>query len=207
MGLYPICLYVDDDTAMAAGREVYGFPKKMARIEPGAHGISLVRGGLSPEAAPGPVHPIKVMCAHWSAHPQPGASPFLPSGEAPQEAKLPFGLPLLGDLVRLMIFYNTRHLTRPGARNCVSPDLRQLTKVALADVEVRRVSTLRDFRLRVNASVSDPVHLLMPADYDADRIRVGWGVKVELAFSMGTARIVGAVQEAQDTLELDRITA
>jgi hypothetical protein len=85
--------------------------------------------------------------------------------------------------------------------------LRQLTKVALADVEVRRMSTLRDFRLRVNASVSDPVHLLMPADYDADRIRVGWGVKVELAFSMGTARIVGAVQEAQDTLELDRITA
>ena len=206
MGLYPICLDVDDDTAMVAGREVYGFPKKMARIEPGAHGISLVRGGLSPEAAPGPVHPIKVMCAHWSAHRQLGASPFLPSGEAPQEAKLPFGLPLLGDLVRLVIFYNTRHLTRPGARNCVSPDLRQLTKVALADVEVRRVSALRDFRLRVNASVSDPVGLLMPADRDAGEIRAGWGVKVELAFSMGTARIAGDVQ-AQDTHELDRITA
>ena len=55
MGLYPICLYVDDDTAMAAGREIYGFPKKMARIELGAHEMSLVRCGLSPEAAAGPV--------------------------------------------------------------------------------------------------------------------------------------------------------
>ena len=206
MGLYPICLYVDDDTAMAAGREIYGFPKKMARIEVGADEISVVRCGLAPEAAPGPVQPIKVMRAHWSANPQAGSSPFeVPSGTAPNAPKPPFALPLLGDLARLMVFYNTRHMAQPGARNCISSDLSQLTKVALADVEVRRVSLLHDLRLRVDASVNDPVYLLMQADGDAAEIRAGWGVKLELAFSMGAARIVGGVQETRDSRALDQI--
>jgi len=206
MGLYPICLYVDDDTAMAAGREVYGFPKKMARIELGAHEISLVRCGLAPDAAPGPVQPIEVMSAHWSANPQAGPAPFeVSSGRAPRAAKPPFALPLLGDLARLVVFYNTRHLTQPGARNCTSSELSQLTKVALADVEVRRVSSLHDLRLRVDASVNDPVYLLMQTDRGAAEIRAGWGVKVELAFSMGTARIVEPVQGTRNTHALGQI--
>ena len=206
MGLYPICLYVDDDTAMAAGREVYGFPKKMARIELGAHETSVVRCGLAPEAAPGPVQPIKVVSAHWSAYPQAGPSPFeVPSGRAPHAAQPRFAVPLLGDLARLMVFYNTQHMTQPGARNCISSDLSQLTKVALADVEVRRVSLLHDLRLRVDASVNDPVYLLTQADSNAAEIRAGWGVKVELAFSMGAARILGGVQETRDTRSLGQI--
>jgi uncharacterized protein with NAD-binding domain and iron-sulfur cluster len=193
MGLYPICLYVDDDTAMAVGREVYGFPKKMARIELGAQEMSLVRCGLAPEAAPGPVQPINVMSAHWSGSPQVGRSPFeASSGRAPHAAKRPFALPLLGDIARLLVFYNTRHIIQPVARNCMSSDLSQLTRVALADVEVRRVSTLHDLRLRVAASVNDPVYLLMQTERgDATEIRAGWGVKVELGFSMGRCLIPG----------------
>lgn len=178
MGLYPIHLYVDDDTAMAAGREVYGFPKKMAHIETGAHELRLVRCGLAPEAAPGPVQPIEVMSAGWSAD--------------PQASNLSFALPLLGGSARLMTFYNTHYLTRPGARNDVSSVPNQLTKVALTDIEAHRVSALHDFRLRVNASVNDSVYLLMPADRDAAETRARWGVRVERAFSMGTGRIVGA---------------
>ena len=206
MGLYPICLYVDDDTAMAAGREVYGFPKKMARIELGAHGMSLVRCGLAPEAAPGPVQPIKLISAHWSAKLQSGPSPFeAPSGREPRASKPRFALPLLGDLARQMVFYNTRHMTQPGARNCSSAEISELTKVALADVEVRRVSALNDLRLRVDASVNDPVYLLMQADRDAADIRAARGVQVELAFSMGTARIVEAAQGKRDFHALGQI--
>jgi hypothetical protein len=141
------------------------------------------------------VQPIKVMSAHWSANPRTGTSPIeAPSGGAPQALKPSFALPALGDLARLMVFYNTRHMAQPGARNCVSFDLSQLTKVSLADVEVRRVSALHDLRLRVDPSVNDPVYLLMQADRDAAEIRADWGVKVELAFSMGVARVVAAVQ-------------
>ena len=104
-----------------------------------------------------------------------------------------------------MFFYNTRHMIQPGTRNCVSYEASKLTKVALADVDVRRVSALHDFRLRVEASVNDPFCLLMPADRDAAEIRAGWGVKVELAFSMGIARIVGAVHGARDTHALGQI--
>ncbi len=206
MGLYPICLYVDDDTAMAAGREIYGFPKKMARIEPGAHQISLVRCGLAPEAAPGPVQPIKVMSAHWSADPQATPAPIeAASDRTPHAVKPPSALPLLGDLARLIVFYNTRHTTQPGSRNSKSSDLSQLTKVALADIEVRRMSSLHDLRLRVDASVNDPVYLLMQADHGAAEIRAGWGVKVELAFSMGTARIVETVHGRHDTHVLGQL--
>jgi uncharacterized protein with NAD-binding domain and iron-sulfur cluster len=208
MGLYPICLYVDDDTAMAAGREVYGFPKKMARIELDAHAMSLVRGGLSPEEAAGPVRPIEIMSARWSANPQTDASPFeAASDRAPQTGKPPFALPLLGDLARQIIFYNTRLMAQPGALNGATSERRQLTKVALANVEVRRVSALHDFRLRVGESVNDPVYLLMSADRKSIEIRAARGVAVELAFSMGTARVVSAAQGQHDTPALDQKTA
>jgi hypothetical protein len=177
----------------------------MARIEVGAHEMSLVRCGLAPEAAPGPVRPIKVMGAHWSAKPQ--ASSPIEASRAPQAVKRPFALPLLADLARLMVFYNTRHMTQPGARNYLNSDLSQLTKVALADAEVLSVSGLHDLRLQVDPSVNDPVYQLMPADRDATEIRAAWGVKVELAFSMGAARIVGAVQRTRETRALGGITA
>ena len=206
MGLYPICLYVDDDTAMAAGREVYGFPKRMARIELSDHEMSLVGCGLTPEAACGPAQPIRAMSSHWAANPQVGASSFeVPSGGTPRAGKPPFALPLLGALARLLIFYNTRRVTPPGARNGASSGLSQLTKVALAGVKVRRVSALYDFRLQVDASVNDPLCLLMPAARDAAEMRAGWGVKVELAFSMGKARIVRALPGARDTHALGQI--
>ena len=205
LGLYPVRLYVDDDTAMAAGREVYGFPKRMARIELSAHQMSLVGSGPAPETASGAVRPISVMSSHWAANPQAVASSFdVPSGPAPQATQPLFALPLLGALARLLFFYNTRHATRPGARNCACSELSQLTKVALAEVKVRRVSALRDFRLRVDASVDDSVCLLMPVD-DAAEIRAGRGVRVEFAFSMGAARTVGAVQVPRETHALGQI--
>jgi uncharacterized protein with NAD-binding domain and iron-sulfur cluster len=207
MGLYPICLYVDDDTAMAAGREVYGFPKKMARIEPGPHQMSLVRCGLSPEAATGPVQPIKVMSAHWSTNPHAAASPAELQSGSQARARLPSTLPLLADLARRMVFYNTRHMSPPKAANCANSDTSHLTKVALADVEVRRVSALHDLRLQVDASVNDPVYLLMPGGRDAAEIRAAWGVKMELAYSMGAARLVGSAQQASEIHGMGHATA
>jgi hypothetical protein len=77
----------------------------------------------------------------------------------------------------------------------------------LANVEVRRVSALHDFRLRVGESVNDPVYLLMSADRKSIEIRAARGVAVELAFSMGTARVVSAAQGQHDTPALDQKTA
>jgi uncharacterized protein with NAD-binding domain and iron-sulfur cluster len=199
MGLYPICLYVDDDAALAAGREIYGFPKKMARIELGSHEINVIRCNLSSAVGPGPVRPIKVISSRWSSNSRPRASTVeLPSSGAQESAKLPLSLPLLGNLARLMMFYNTRHMTQHGAHNCVSSDLGQLTKVALTEVAVRRLSALRDFRLRVDASVLDTVQLLMPPEHQASEIRARWGLRMELAFSMGPVRFVGAIPGARD---------
>jgi hypothetical protein len=190
MGLYPICLYVDDDTAMAAGREIYGFPKKMACIELGAQDLSLVRGGLVPGAAPGRVQPIRLMSARWSAEPKAAAA---------IEVKPPSSLPSFGDVARLMRFYNTRYVTQPGSFNGNGSHLSQLTKVALADVQIRRVSSIHDLYLRVAASVNDPVYRLMQTVGDTAEITAAWGVKVEMAFSMGTGRLVEPIRGPRDT--------
>ena len=199
LGLYPICLYVDDATAMAAGRQIYGFPKKMARIERGAQEISVVHRGVSLEAAFGGVLPITVMKAHWAASPAMRAAPCEPpSDRALMATKPPFPLSLLESLVRRMTFHNTLHSTQPGARPGVNPILSQLTNVALADLKLRRVSALRDFRLRIRPSVDDPLSLLIPPDPHAAEIRAAWGLKMEFGFSMGTAHIVGEVQAVPD---------
>ena len=144
-----------------------------------------------------------MISAHWCADPRVTPSPVeVASGGALLEEKPPFALPMLGDLARLMVFYNTRHTTQPGSRNRKSSDLSELTKVALSDVKLRRVSPLHDLRLRVDASINDPLYLLMKANHGAAEIRSGWGMKVELAFSMGSARTVEAVQRmrAMDAL-------
>jgi hypothetical protein len=114
---------------------------------------------------------------------------------------------LFEDLARLMTFYNTRQVTQTGARSCVSSILSQLTKVALGDVQVRRVSPLSDFCLRVGASSNDPIYLLMRPGRDEAEIHAGRGVQVEFAFSMGSAHVVGGIPEAGDTQVLGRMTA
>jgi hypothetical protein len=196
MGFYPISVYVDDDTAMAAGREVYGFPKSLARVELGMNEMSLDRCDVAPEPGSGPARPIKVMSADWSADRQRQASPpEVSSGRAPRAAKSHVALPSLGYMARLMAFYNTRHITHS--------DSSQLTKVSLTGAEVRRVSSLYNLRLRVEASVDDPIYLLTQADHDTTEIRARRGVKVELAFSMGPARIVGALKRLSSPTRLD----
>ena len=189
LGLYPICLYVDDDTAMAAGREMYGFPKKMARIERGARELSLVRGGLVPGADPGRVQPIELLSAKWSDAPK----------AVPTRAVKPlFSMP--GDVARLMAFYNTRYMTQPETLNRMTAGSSVLTKVALGDVDMRHVSPLHDLCLRVAASENDPIYRLTQAGGGGDpaMISAGWGMKVELAFSMGIGRLVEPARRARD---------
>jgi hypothetical protein len=205
MGLYPLSVYVDDDTAMAAGRQVYGFPKKLARVELGTHEMSLDRYDVAPELGSRSVQLIKLMSADWSADLQGQASPSKVSyGGAPRAAKSHFALPSLGYLARLMVFYNTRHMSYPRAHDRIDSESSQLTKVSLTDAEVRRVSPLYDLRLRVDESVDDPIFQLTQADQDTAEIRARRGVKVELAFSMGPARIVGAVKRLASATRLDR---
>jgi uncharacterized protein with NAD-binding domain and iron-sulfur cluster len=195
MGLYPIYLYVDDDTAMAAGREIYGFPKKMAHIERRAWQLILVRRGLVPGSDPGRVQPIELIRAHWSDRRRP---------EPSRAARSPSSLSSLGSLVRLMLFYNTREVTQPRTGSRGSVHMSQLTKVALTDFEMRRVSSIHDLRLGLAASVTDPLYRLMPSDSDAAEISVSRGMQVELAFSMGMSRIVEGVRPAPETQVLDR---
>jgi uncharacterized protein with NAD-binding domain and iron-sulfur cluster len=188
MGLYPICLYVDDDTSMAAGRESYGFPKRMARIELGAQGLSLVRNGLVPGADAGRVRPIILMNAHWSDEPRTARWHAIKSRASH---------PSLSALARLMLFYNTRDVPPLGTPNRIGADASQLIKVALTDVEIRAASSIQGLHLRVAPSVTDPLYRLFQAHSDATQISANWGMKIELAFSMKSGRIVEPARQVR----------
>ena len=104
-----------------------------------------------------------------------------------------------------MPFYNSRRMTQPGTVSRTSSDLSVLTKVALTDVRMRSVSSIHDLRLRVAESVNDPVYRLLQSGDDAAEMTAGWGVKVELAFSMEIGRVVAPFRRAHDTPLLGRM--
>jgi len=59
----------------------------------------------------------------------------------------------------------------------------------------------------IKSLAGDPVYRLMSKNRDAAEMRAGGGVKVEFAFSMGTAQIVCATQEAHEARALGQIRA
>jgi hypothetical protein len=58
--------HLDDDTAVAAGREVYGYPKKLASLTLDESGFSVSRSGRPPSATgEGRGEPIELLRGEW----------------------------------------------------------------------------------------------------------------------------------------------
>jgi hypothetical protein len=205
IGLYPIHLFVDDQMAMAVGREVYGFPKTIAHIELGAHEMRLVCSPGEPGSPTGLTQQTTVMSARWSARRRAGRHPEAHSSIVSHALNQRLARSALGKLAQAMLVYNIRRVVQPGSGAGTSHELIQLTKVAPSDVDVRHLAQLNDLRLRVDASIDDPVHLLLGADREPAEIRSQWGVKVELKFSMGAARIVETGNAAHTIHAIDQM--
>ena len=197
-GLYPIRLHVDDDMAMAAGREVYGFPKELAQIALGSRELAVTRRLIEPEWPGGCWRSRPVLSAQWSAksHAGPPLEESHP-GVVSLALRRRLAVPVLGRLARSVPFYNTLHeLHAEEGSGGICPGSSQLTKVALSEVQVREVAALQDLQLRMEASADEPINLLLGARHEAAEIRARRGVMVQLNFSMGTPCIVDTLRAA-----------
>jgi uncharacterized protein with NAD-binding domain and iron-sulfur cluster len=166
VGLFPLVVYVDDDAALAVGREVYGFPKKMAAVEIGDGRARMVRNGRpAGGAGEGHVAPLELLDLAWRTRPGP-------------QIQNRFARAALRRVLELG-FFNELSLPAPaGAVSSAAPSV--LTWVQASGVTVRGLTLLHRARLRVGDSSVDPLRGLLGPEP-----RVSSGIGVDFAFTIG----------------------
>jgi hypothetical protein len=172
LGLYPLVVYVDDDTAMAVGREVFGFAKKMADVDVGPTHARLVRKGrpegLTEEA---PLVPIDLLDLSWREHPN-----LATGGRAAHIA--------LRRLLSLGIFNELALPPTAGAATNGSPGS-ALTWVKPSGVKTERARWLSGAKLRVEPSTIDPIWQLIGREP-----RVSPGIALDFCFTIGEGSVL-----------------
>jgi len=190
-GIHPLALYVNNDTAVAAGREVYGFPKKAAQITLTETGFTVSRLGRAPGAGRGPAEPLDILAGSWSA---PG------QGEVPPDSWLERALRHgLGGLVASaplqvaqhlaeLPFYNAREMVAPRAGSGVRAALAEVTALRPSGVVVRSATLFQGASIVFGPSANDPIHRLVARAQHAPAV----GLRMEFRFTMGDATVVAA---------------
>jgi hypothetical protein len=173
LGLYPLVVYVDDDTAMAVGREVYGFAKKMGEVDVGPTHARLTRKG-KPEGVTeeAPLVPIRLLDLQWREHPR-----LATGGRAAHG--------LLQRLLSLGIFNELALPPTAGASAGDGPSS-VLTWVRPTGVKAERVRWLSGAKLSVEPSTLDPIWRLIGREP-----RVSPGVALDFCFTIGEGTVLG----------------
>lgn len=176
-GLLPVVLYLDDDTAVAAGREVYGFPKRWAQVTCEDTGFSIARHG-------------PLLSGKWSgqweaANPMPGSvhhgwealtgllSKIPMVSEWSQEfseSRFGVGLPI----------YN--HLRVLDAEDPKRLAFSKLTSVEMSQLKIARFKVLRSAEFEVHANAQDAVRHFVA--HEEGRIRARFGIGLDFSFAM-----------------------
>lgn len=190
-GLLPVAVYLDNDTAVAAGREVYGFPKKMADVRIATGSLSVARLGRPPGGGRGPVVPIEILRGEWDA----GAAEDAPS--ALEELIAPYLSFLPNRLMTRVVelpFYNLRERVAPTALQAASPPVSEITVLAPTGVEIVRTRRLGGAQFTLAPSATDPLYRLAAGE------RLCWsasrGVRVDFRFTLGDAAVLAPVVPA-----------
>lgn len=157
-GLYPISIYITSDVAVAAGREVYGFPKKLADIELGPRHVSVRRAGRAPGEGRGRVHPIEILRGTFETAGDRPADDLADRVRLAGARAAGFGFETLAGLP----FYNHQILPQPPGVGDGSPLCSRVLRMPLTDIEVTAARRLEGADLQVVASVQDPIADLAP---------------------------------------------
>ena len=186
-------MFIDDGTCMAAGREIYGFPKEFGTIAtPTAADPTQPRfsvEALAVAAGSAEAHKSLILeCVHVSTGHLPYAVPSLDpdqilESEAINRMQAVFRLFLNGSLD----FVFLREIRALGGM--AGSDLQQVTSAcASVKPDLRSLRILRDYELRIPPLDSHPIarDLGLPSG----PISVPFGFQCRCAFSLGTGRLV-----------------
>lgn len=176
-GLFPFVLYIDSDVALAVGREIYGFQKRLGDINFQPEEAALSRKTLL-EGEHGVATPQRLLHARWrrgQAVSGPMATLATLGGEATA---------MLVDTLGGVALYN--QATPKPVPGLTSPLLRSaLLRVPAFDIHLGPMTRLHDARIELTASSTDPLAALLPPGQDA--LTSGTGFEFRLGFTIDQA--------------------
>lgn len=165
-GLFPLTMFVDSDIATLVGRELYGFPKRLATVALSDDAVDVTRPGLAGDAT-GLVVPLTVVRGRWRREPTARwLDPLWPTRSLTAALAATGGLAL----------YNQPAAHPHGLVR--TPLTRALAHAVVLGTPVR----LTDARFELGDSRLDPLRDLLPAG--ARALTAPIGVEVPLAFSL-----------------------
>jgi uncharacterized protein with NAD-binding domain and iron-sulfur cluster len=175
-GIFPLAIYLDNDVATAAGREVYGFPKKFAAVNLGSEEVQVTRPGLPSGEHGVAVRPLPLIAGSWRISTE-RLSPRQ-AGLSLLTAALDFvsGLPKKETVETLasLAVYNMIGLVG-------SPET-AITRVGVTDLRIKRSWHIADARFTFGNSLTDPIY-----EYFATGIETHEGLGLNLEFSLKEA--------------------
>lgn len=176
-GLFPFVLYIDSDVALAVGREVYGFQKRLGTMDFQQDRASLSRKALR-EGERGVATPQRLLHARWRrGEAVSGSMAALAAlgGEATA---------MLVDSLGGVALYN--QATPKPVPGLTSPLLRSaLLRVPAFDIHLGPMTRLHDARIELTVSPTDPLAALLPRGQDA--LTSGTGFEFRLGFTIDQA--------------------
>ncbi|MDP2312422.1 MAG: acetoacetate decarboxylase family protein [Pseudomonadota bacterium] len=191
IGLFLLAIYVNSDVALVVGRELYGFPKKLAQIEVGESSVRVRRAGLAPGEPPGRVHPIDLVRGQWAPEtkrvsPADGLRGFLldrvslvTSRTALAAVRSVFDLP----------FYTHQVLLTPRTPTGPASAVSRVWRSPLDNVRIEGAARLGAARFDLGASTVDPLYRFAPGHEPV--VSAASGVRIDVSFSMDAAEPVG----------------
>ncbi|WP_437945876.1 acetoacetate decarboxylase family protein [Sorangium sp. So ce296] len=187
VGLFINTIYISSDVMMVTGREMYGFPKKLAEIAIGSDGTEVRRPGLAPGETAGNVHPIELVRGTWhAAAKHESFVDHVARAVADKAAALGARGAALGmSNVFELPFYTHQVIPTPaGDRSCVS----RVWRTPLHDVRVSRAVLLSAARFEIGPSTVDPIYLLAPGNMPV--VEAAAGVEMDVSFVLNEGEIV-----------------
>lgn len=180
VGLFPLTLYLDDDTAVAAGREIYGFPKKWAQFKVSEGGMDVQRKGRRDFQSPPGAEWLPVLSGSWeTARPLKGASLLrrVWGRVLPRTVSQAWSESMA--LVDLPIYNHLRVFDSKPSEDLV---LSRVTCAKMKNFQVSRGRLLRNGKIFLGESLQDPLRDLI--ENQEGVVSMQRGVSIDCSFEL-----------------------
>ena len=176
-GVFPLVLYVDNDVAVAAGREVFGFPKRMAEISHGNGGCTIARSGVAPDDNKGALSRIEIAKASWTSRKSAGVKTLFDGA-----------VNLTLESLLTLPFYLNHRVPAHVSESASGTALARVLRLPVSDFKLHSVAMLENAVCTLAPSQTDPIVEFLPAG--AASLTARFGVEVTFQFAMKDATVV-----------------
>jgi 15-cis-phytoene desaturase len=175
-GIFPLAVYLDNDVATAAGREVYGFPKKLAAVHLDVEAVQVVRSGLLPGDFGATVGKLSLLNGNWRISAE---------RRSPSQSGLSFlmtALDFISKLPKNEVADNLFSIPVYNILGLVGASATSVTRLPVTDLRIGKSWPIVDAKFIFGESATDPI-----SEYYAGRDETHEGLGLNLEFSLKEA--------------------